>query len=68
MHVKEVLGYKNIQNTLIYIHLEAAIFKSGNDEFTVRTAKTVEEAKKLLEVGFEYVTEVEGVKLFRKRK
>jgi hypothetical protein len=69
MHAcKERLGHKNIQNPLVYIHLEAAIFKSGNDEFTVRTAGTVEEAKQLLEVGFEYVTEVESVKLFRKRK
>jgi len=29
---------------------------------------TVEEAKKLVEEGFEYVCEVEGTKLFRKRK
>ena len=65
---KEKLGHKNVQNTLIYIHLEAAIFNTVNDEFTVRTAGTVEEAKQLLEVGFEYVTEVESVKLFRKRK
>jgi len=68
LYVKEVLGHQNIQNTLIYIHLEAAIFKRGNDEFTVRTAKTIEGAKKLLEVGFEYVTEMEDAKLFRKRK
>jgi len=68
LHVKEKLGHKNIDNTLIYIHLEAAIFKTSNDEFTVRTAKTVEEAKQLLEVGFEYVTEMESMKLFRKRK
>ena len=68
LYAKEKLGHKNIQNTLIYIHLEAAIFKSGNDEFTVRSADTVEEAKQLLEVGFEYVTEMEDVKLFRKRK
>ncbi|MDH5391186.1 MAG: site-specific integrase [Candidatus Bathyarchaeota archaeon] len=68
LYVKERLGHKNIQNTLIYIHLEAAIFKSGDHKFTVRTAKTLEEAKQLLEVGFEYVTEVESVKLFRKRK
>jgi hypothetical protein len=27
-----------------------------------------EEAKVLIESGFEYVTEVDGVKLFRKRK
>jgi hypothetical protein len=28
----------------------------------------VEEAKALIESGFEYVTEVNGAKLFRKRK
>ena len=31
-------------------------------------ARTVEEASKLIEVGFDYVTEIDGVKLFRKRK
>jgi hypothetical protein len=31
-------------------------------------ARTVEEAKALVEVGFEYVCDVEGAKLFRKRK
>ena len=68
LHVKETLGHKDINNTLIYIHLEAAIFKTINDTFTVRTATTLKEAEKLLEVGFEYVTEIDNVKLFRKRK
>jgi hypothetical protein len=45
-----------------------AIFKNTNDEFYVKTASTLEEAYKLLEVGFEYVTDMDGVKLFRKRK
>jgi len=31
-------------------------------------ARTIEEAKQLVESGFEYVTDVEGVKLFKKRK
>ena len=62
------LELQNIQNTLIYIHLEAAIFKTVTDGFNVGAAKTVEEAKQLLEVGFDYVTEMEGIKLFRKRK
>jgi hypothetical protein len=48
--------------------LENAIFKNTNDEFYVKTASTLEEACKLLEVGFEYVTDMDGVKLFRKRK
>ncbi len=37
-------------------------------EYTVKTAKTAEEARKLIENGFEYVTEMDGLKLFRKRK
>jgi len=68
LYVKETLGHKDINNTLIYIHLEAAIFKTTNDAFTVKTAKTLKEAEKLLEVGFEYITEMDNVKLFRKRK
>lgn len=68
LHVKEILDYKNINNTLIYINLERAIFKTSNDEFTVRAVKSVDEACKLVEVGFEYVTEVKGKKIFRKHK
>jgi len=68
LHVKELLGHKNINNTLIYINLERAVFKTSNDEFTVRAVNTLEEACKLLEVGFEYVTDINDKKLFRKRK
>jgi integrase len=68
LYVKEVLGHKNIQNTLIYIHLEAAIFKSGDEDFTVRTAKTLQETVKLGEVGFEPFVVIIGVQLFRKKK
>jgi len=39
---------------------------SENDDWTVRAAKTVEEAMDLLKVGFEYVTNIAGVNLFRK--
>jgi len=38
------------------------------DEFTVRVAKSLDDACSLLEVGFEYVTDIDDVKLFRKRK
>ncbi|MCD6243234.1 site-specific integrase, partial [Candidatus Bathyarchaeota archaeon] len=65
---KELLGHKNIQNTLIYITIDKAIFQNTTEEFHVKTAKTVEEACKLIEVGFEYVCEINGVKIFRKRK
>jgi hypothetical protein len=39
-----------------------------DDEFDVTTATTVEEAKKALSVGFNYMCEKDGVILFRKPK
>jgi integrase/recombinase XerD len=68
VHVQRLLGHKNIQNTLVYITIENALFTGTNNEFHVRTAKTVEEACKLVEVSFEYVTDIERIKIFRKRK
>jgi hypothetical protein len=70
LHVKQLLGHKNIQNTEIYVHLEAALFTTKNDQFHVTVAKNVEEACKLVEIGFEYVTGdyADGGKIFRKRK
>jgi len=38
------------------------------DEFHVSTATTVDEAKDLLATGFDYITEKNGVMLFRKPK
>jgi len=67
--VKKVLGHRNIQNTMTYIDIEQAVFNShDHDQFTVKVAETVEEACELVEVGFEYVTDVDQKKLFRKRK
>lgn len=40
----------------------------ANDQFTVKVADTMEEAIKLMEVGFEFHADVAGHKLFRKRK
>jgi hypothetical protein len=44
------------------------LFRARDDEFHVAVAKTLEEACSLLEVGFEYVTDMDMVKLFGKRK
>ena len=66
--VMKLLGHHSLKTTMIYIDIEKAIFKKTNDEFTVRVAEDLDEACKLLEVGFEYVTDMEGKKLFRKRK
>jgi integrase len=64
LHVMRMLGHKSIQNTLVYTQMVQ--FKK--EEYASATATTIEDAQKLVEAGFEYVTEIEGVKLFRKRK
>jgi hypothetical protein len=64
LYVMRVLGHKSIQNTLVYTQMVQ--FKK--EEYTSATANTIEDAQKLVEEGFEYVTEIDGVKLFRKRK
>jgi integrase len=64
LHVKEQLGHKRLENTLVYTHL----VNFGNEEFVCKTAKNVQEATVLIEEGFCYVCEMDGVKLFKKRK
>ena len=54
--------------TEIYINMEKMAFNITSNDYTVKVATTLEEACQFLEVGFEYVTEIDGKKLFRKRK
>lgn len=69
LHVKQLLGHKSIKNTMVYINIERAIYgEHGDDDFTTKVATTVEEDRELIEAGFEYVTERDGVKIYRKRK
>jgi len=58
---------KPVAGPQIYVNLEQAIFEV-NDDYEVKIAETLDDACKLLEVGFEYVTDMDGKKLFRKRK
>jgi hypothetical protein len=64
LHVMKVLGHKRIQNTLIYTQL----VNLSDDEYVSKVARTVKEACQLVEAGFEYVTEIDDVKIFRKPK
>jgi len=59
-----LLGHTNIRNTLVYTHL----VDFGSDEYVCKIAKTVDDAKGLVEDGFDYITDIDGMKLFRKRK
>jgi hypothetical protein len=64
LHVMNLLGHRAIQNTLMYTQLVS--FEGS--EWHSATAKTVDEAKQLIESGFEYVTVLNEIMLFRKRK
>lgn len=64
LHVMKFLGHRNIKNTLVYTQL----LPQRDDDFVVKVARTLEDAKLLLECGFEYVTDYANYKLFRKRK
>jgi integrase len=64
LHVMSILGHKNIRNTLVYTHL----VDFHGDEFVCKIARTVQEGKELVESGFDYVSEFDGIQLYRKRK
>jgi len=69
LHVKKVLGHKSILTTQRYVDLYTEIYGDFQPEdYVCETATTVEEAKKLIEAGFEFVTEFDGEQLYRKVK
>jgi hypothetical protein len=71
LDVAEFLGHKDIENTRLYIQLEKSVFKNlSNDQFITKIANNTDDACKLIEVGFEYITGEynNGGKIFRKRK
>lgn len=68
IRVQRFLGHKKIENTMIYIQLAENLFKETSDGFAVKVATKPNEIKGLLEVGFEYVCQRDGLMFFRKRK
>ena len=62
--VQYMLGHKSLLSTDYYVQL--VNFES--DDYTSATARTVQEAQKLVEAGFEHVCDFDDAKLFRKRK
>lgn len=64
----EDMGHKDYNTTRKYIHLLKILEMIKEDEWICKVASNIEESKQLIEHGFEYVTEQEGMKLYRKRK
>ncbi len=65
LYTKQRMGHRKIETTLIYTQL---LQFDKDDNYTCKVAQNVEQATDLIENGFEYVTEIDGLKLFRKRK
>ncbi len=65
LYVKQQMGHKSIDTTLIYTQL---IDNNEEEEYTCKTANNSKEAIQLIETGFKYEMEIDGLKLFKKRK
>ena len=65
LHVMQMLG----QGTLRIRSSTPKLVKTqSEDEYVCRVAKTVEQAAELIEAGFEYVCEIDGINCLEKRK
>jgi len=62
--VMVLMGHTKLTTTQRYMHL----LNLNDDEWTCTGATTAKEAAKLIENGFQYVTTIEGIQLFKKRK
>jgi len=59
------MRHKKLETTMHYLR---AIVLDAEPEYISRTAKTIEEDQQLINAGYQYVTERDGIKIYRKRK
>ncbi len=65
LFVKQQMGHKKVETTMIYTQL---LQFDQDDAYTCKIAQNIEQAIQLIESGFEYVTEMDGLELFKKPK
>jgi len=67
--VQQFLRHRNIKNTMRYIHLAEVLFKTEKEHYTA-IAHNTDEARRLIERGWTYVTGeyTDGGKIFSKPK
>jgi integrase len=65
LFVQRQIGHRSLSNTVRYTRM---VNFGVEDAFISKVAKTVKEAQELVESGFDYVCDVEGYKVFRRRK
>jgi len=69
LHVRYVLGHKTLRATQRYVEMYTHVYDNLKpQDYVVKIARTSEEAKDLLKVGFEFVNEIDGEYLYKKAK
>ena len=69
LHVKKVLGHRSIMTTQRYVELYEELYDDLKPEnYVCEIASNVNQAKNLIEQGFQYICEIDGEKLFKKPK
>jgi integrase len=69
LHVKAMLGHKDIESTMVYIHVESALWLQATDEYTSLVTHNIDEETKAINSGFELVRSInEATAIYRKRK
>jgi hypothetical protein len=61
------LRHKKLETTMHYIRAIVLDYEE-DDQWISRTSTTIQEDQKLIDSGFQYVTERDGIKIYRKRK
>ena len=66
--VMYLMGHKHLTTTEKYFHIKKYLQNFQKEKYDCKHAKTIQEATQLIEAGFQYVTTIEGIQLFKKRK
>lgn len=65
LYVQRQMGHRRLESTLVYTQL---IQFDQENNYICKVAKDTNDIAQLIESGFEYVTETNGLRFFRKRK
>lgn len=68
LYVKQFIGHRRIESTLVYVQVENALYQNTSEDWTCKVAETTEQVKELIGAGFEFVMQKDSLAFFRKRK
>lgn len=66
--VMYLMGHKHFQTTEHYLHIQQYLDNLNSQNYDVKTARTTEEAIKLIEAGYRKEDEIDGIHIYKKPK